>query len=143
MIQEQQLRLLPHQAASEQSITEFLHAGGVTGIKAVRVLKRSTDARRRTVMVNLTVRIYIDEFPQDDGYDTIIYGDVYNAPQVVVVGAGPAGLFASLRLIEAGFRPILIERGKNVHDRRKDIALDDLTEYAHYFKASYSDDISS
>ena len=123
MIQEQQLRLLPHQAASEQSITDFLLAGGVTGIKAVRVLKRSIDARRRPVMVNLTVRIYINELPQDDGYDSIIYGDVSNAPQVVVVGAGPAGLFASLRLIEAGFRPILIERGKNVHDRRRDIAL--------------------
>ena len=123
MIQEQQLRLLPHQAASEQSIISFLNENGVAHINAVRVLKRSIDARRRPVLVNLTVRIYINELPQDDGYDTIIYGDVSQAPQVVVVGAGPAGLFASLRLIEAGLRPIMIERGKDVHARRRDIAM--------------------
>ena len=118
MIQEQQLRLLPYQAASEQSIITYLKDNGVGNVNAIRVLKRSIDARRRQVLVNLTVRIYIDELPQDDGYDTIIYGDVSQAPQVVVVGAGPAGLFASLRLIEAGLRPILIERGKVVHARR-------------------------
>ena len=123
MIQEQQLRLLPHQAASEHNIIAYLNNTGVSDICAVRVLKRSIDARRRQVMVNLTVRIYINELPQDDAYDTIIYGDVSEAPQVIVVGAGPAGLFASLRLIEAGFRPILIERGKDVHARRRDIAM--------------------
>ncbi len=123
MIQEQQLRLLPHQAASEQSIIQYLVSTGITDIRAVRILRRSIDARRRPVMVNLTVRIYINELPQDEGYDSIIYGDVSEAPQVVVVGAGPAGLFASLRLIEAGFRPILVERGKDVHARRRDIAL--------------------
>ena len=123
MIQEQQLRLLPYQAASEQTIISFLKENGAGNVNAVRVLKRSIDARRRPVMVNLTVRVYINELPQDDGYETIIYGDVSQAPQVVVVGAGPAGLFASLRLIEAGFRPILIERGKDVHARRRDIAL--------------------
>lgn len=123
MIQEQQLRLLPYQAASEQSIITYLKDNGVGNVNAIRVLKRSIDARRRQVLVNLTVRIYIDELPHDDGYDTIIYGDVSQAPQVVVVGAGPAGLFASLRLIEAGLRPILIERGKDVHARRRDIAL--------------------
>lgn len=123
MIQEQQLRLLPQQAASEQAIISFLKDNGAGNVNAVRVLKRSIDARRRPVMVNLTVRAYINELPQDDGYDTIIYGDVSQAPQVVVVGAGPAGLFASLRLIEAGFRPVLIERGKDVHARRRDIAL--------------------
>lgn len=123
MIQEQQLRLLPYQAASEQAITQYLHSTGISNISAVRVLRRSIDARRRQVLVNLTVRIYINELPQDDEYESVIYGDVSDAPQVVVVGAGPAGLFASLRLIEAGFRPILIERGKDVHARRRDIAL--------------------
>lgn len=123
MVQEQQLRLLPRQAASEQAIIEYLKSVGVGRVSAVRVLKRSIDARRRPVMINLTVRVYIDEVPQDDEYDTIIYGDVSSAPKVIVVGAGPAGLFASLRLIEAGFCPILIERGKDVHARRRDIAL--------------------
>lgn len=123
MIEEQQLRLLPHQAASEQTIISFLKQHGAGRVDAVRVVKRSIDARRRPVMVNLTVRIYVNELPQDEGYDTIIYGDVSSAPQVVVVGAGPAGLFASLRLIEAGLRPILVERGKDVHARRRDVAL--------------------
>ena len=122
MIQEQQLRLLPYQAVSEQAIISFLNDNGVSNINAVRVLKRSIDARRRPVMVNLTVRIYINELPQDDGYDTIIYGDVSQAPQVVVVGAGPAGLFAALKLIELRMRPIVVERGKDVRTRKLDVA---------------------
>ena len=80
-------------------------------------------ARQRTVMVNLKVRVYIDEFPQDDEFPRIEYGDVSGKPRAIVVGAGPAGLFAALRLIELGICPVVVERGKNVHDRRKDIAL--------------------
>ena len=86
-------------------------------------MKRSIDARQRTVMVNLKVRVYIDEFPQDDEFPRIEYGDVSGKPRAIVVGAGPAGLFAALRLIELGICPVVVERGKNVHDRRKDIAL--------------------
>lgn len=74
-------------------------------------------------MVNLKVRVYIDEFPQDDEFPRIEYGDVSGKPRAIVVGAGPAGLFAALRLIELGICPVVVERGKNVHDRRKDIAL--------------------
>ncbi len=126
MIKEIQLRLLPNQAASEQSIKQCIvrdFAIDAGAVKAVRILKRSIDARQRTVMVNLTVRVYINELPADDEYVRIHYGDVSDKPSVLVVGAGPAGLFASLRLIELGFRPVIIERGKNVRDRRKDIAL--------------------
>ncbi len=126
MIQEFQLRVLPEQAASEQNITTYVaREEGIdrASIKSVRVLKRSIDARQRTVMVNLKVRVYINEFPADDEFPRIAYGDVSGKPQAIVVGAGPAGLFAALRLIELGVRPIVLERGKNVHDRRRDIAL--------------------
>lgn len=125
MIQELQLRILPEQAASEQSIAAYVareQGIDMRTVKSVRVLKRSIDARQRTVMINLKVRLYINEFPQDDEFPHIDYGDVSGKPQAVVVGAGPAGLFAALRLIELGVRPVVVERGKNVHDRRKDIA---------------------
>ncbi|WP_272960135.1 NAD(P)/FAD-dependent oxidoreductase [Barnesiella viscericola] len=125
MIQELQLRILPEQAASEQSIAAYVareQGIDMRTVKSVRVLKRSIDARQRTVMINLKVRLYINEFPQDDEFPHIDYGDVSDKPQAVVVGAGPAGLFAALRLIELGVRPVVVERGKNVHDRRKDIA---------------------
>ena len=69
------------------------------------------------------MRVYIDEFPQDDEFPRIEYGDVSGKSRAIVVGAGPAGLFAALRLIELGICPVVVERGKNVHDRRKDIAL--------------------
>ena len=126
MIRELQLRILPEQAASEQSIAAYVareQSMDIRSIKSVRVLKRSIDARQRTVMVNLKVRVYIDEFPQDDEFPRIEYGDVSGKPRAIVVGAGPAGLFAALRLIELGICPVVVERGKNVHDRRKDIAL--------------------
>lgn len=126
MIQEFQLRVLPEQAANEQNIKKFLvNDKGLTGtqINHVRVLKRSIDARQRTIFVNLTVRVYINEEPSDESFTHIDYPDVSNRPAAIVVGAGPGGLFAALRLIQLGIRPIVLERGKEVHERRKDIAL--------------------
>jgi hypothetical protein len=95
----------------------------VRSISAVRTLRRSIDARQRTIYVNLTVRAYVNEEPTDDLYVPTHYGDVSDCPQVIVVGAGPGGLFAALKLIELRLRPIVIERGKNVHDRKRDLAL--------------------
>jgi uncharacterized FAD-dependent dehydrogenase len=86
------------------------------------MIKRSIDARQRTVFVNLTLRAYINEQPSDDEYVRTEYHDVSHSPQVIVVGAGPGGLFAALRLIELGLRPIVVERGKDVHERKKDLA---------------------
>ena len=86
-------------------------------------MKRSIDARHRDIYVNLKVRVYINEFPQDDPYIKTEYQDVSSRPSVIVVGAGPAGLFSSLKLIELGLRPIVLERGKNVRDRKLDMAL--------------------
>ncbi len=125
MIKEIQLRLLPQEASSEQNIKHVLvreHAISNQDINAVRILKRSVDARQRTIYVNLKIRVYINELPVDDEFTSIDYPNVSDAKQVIVVGAGPGGLFAALRLIELGVKPIIIERGKNVHERRKDIA---------------------
>lgn len=125
MIQEFQIRVLPEVAASEKAIKHFLleEKGLAAGaVKAVRVLKRSIDARQRTIYVNLKVRVYVNELPDDDGFARTDYPNVEGKPQAVVVGAGPGGLFAALRLIELGVRPVVVERGKSVHERRKDIA---------------------
>ena len=92
-------------------------------ITATRILKRSIDARQRTIFVNLTVRAYLNELPKEKEYQETVYNDVSDKPQVIVVGAGPGGLFAALRLIELGLRPVIVERGKNVRDRKKDLAL--------------------
>ena len=125
MIQEFQIRVLPEVAASEKAIKHFLleEKGLAAGaVKAVRVLKRSIDARQRTIYVNLKVRVYVNELPDDDEFARTDYPNVEGKPQAVVVGAGPGGLFAALRLIELGVRPVVVERGKSVHERRKDIA---------------------
>ena len=125
MIQELQLRILPEQAASEQSIKQYVaREKGLDArtIKAIRTLKRSIDARQRTIFVNLTVCLYINELPTEDEYIETYYPMVDDGPEVIVVGAGPGGLFAALRLIELGCRPIVVERGKDVHTRKRDIA---------------------
>ena len=125
MIQEYQIRILPEQAASEEGIKRYLAKEkglDVRTLNQVRVLKRSIDARQRTIFVNLKVRAYINEFPQDDQYIHTEYPDVSKGQRVIVVGEGPGGLFASLRLIELGYRPIVLERGKDVRERKKDLS---------------------
>ena len=125
MIEEYQIRVLPEVAVNEQNITAYLvreKGLDTRQVNAVRVLKRSIDARQRTIFVNLKVRAYINECPQDDEFVRTDYPSVEGKPTAVVVGAGPGGLFAALRLIELGIRPIVVERGKNVHDRKKDLA---------------------
>ena len=121
MIEEYQIRILPEQAASEEGIKRYLSKEkgiDVRTLNQVRVLKRSIDARQRTIYVNLKVRAYINEFAQDDQYIHTEYPDVSSRPRVVVVGEGPGGLFASLRLIELGYRPVVLERGKDVRERK-------------------------
>lgn len=125
MIEEYQIRILPEQAASEEGIKRYLSKEkgiDVRTLNQVRVLKRSIDARQHTIYVNLKVRAYINEFAQDDQYIHTEYPDVSSRPRVVVVGEGPGGLFASLRLIELGYRPVVLERGKDVRERKKDLS---------------------
>ncbi|MBR6283045.1 MAG: FAD-binding protein [Muribaculaceae bacterium] len=126
MIEEIQLRVNPRVASNEPGIIQFIakerHLSPAR-IKGVRVLKRSIDARQRHVMVNLKVRVYIDQPMTDDHLvPPIDYRPVDGERQAIVVGAGPGGLFAALRLIELGVKPIVLERGKNVIDRRVDVA---------------------
>ena len=125
MIEEYQIRILPEQAASEEGIKRYLAQEkglDVRTLHQVRVLKRSIDARQRTIYVNLKVRAYINEYAQDEQFVRTEYPDVSSRPRVIVVGEGPSGLFASLRLIELGFRPVVLERGKNVRERKKDLS---------------------
>lgn len=90
-------------------------------LKHYIIRKRSIDARGRKVLYRLKVVLYINELP-DLTIATIKYPDVSNSKQIIIVGAGPAGMFAALRLIELGLKPIIIERGKDVKQRRRDLA---------------------
>lgn len=125
MIHEYQLRILPEQAASEQSLKQYISREkglDVRTINAIRILKRSIDARQRTIYVNLTIRVFVNETPSEEEFERTDYPNVEGHPAVIVVGAGPGGLFAALKLIELGLRPIVVERGKNVRERKEDLA---------------------
>ena len=114
------LKLTPKQASSEDNIRRFLAEEKGVKCSSLWVRRRSIDARQRQVWVNLTV----ETDPDRDVFDIPPFQirDVSSRPSVIVVGAGPAGLFAALRLIERGLRPVVLERGKDVRERKKDIA---------------------
>ena len=122
MVHELSLRVSPQQAYNEQSILAYLRQEKGITAQAVRVVRRSIDARQRTIFVNLTVRAYVHEEPPLMDFEPFVYRDVSECRPVIVVGAGPAGLFAALRLIELGMKPIVVERGKDVRERKKDLA---------------------
>ncbi|MCF8320834.1 MAG: FAD-dependent oxidoreductase [Flavobacterium sp.] len=125
MPQELLLQVTPEMAVNTHLIKEQvakLIRVAVGDIKHISILKRSIDARQKAIKVNLKVAIY---FQEDDFVEEKIqlpdYKNVTNCPEVIVVGAGPAGLFAALQLIELGLKPIVIERGKDVRGRRRDL----------------------
>ncbi|MEG1538342.1 MAG: FAD-binding protein [Muribaculaceae bacterium] len=126
MIKELQLRVTPEVAHDICKVQDFIAKSeriDPSTIKFVKIIKRSIDARKSNVIVNLKVNVYIDEYPQDISLITpVVYPNVAEKTCVIIVGAGPAGLFAALRLIELGLRPIIFERGKDVNERRKDLA---------------------
>lgn len=126
MIKKISLRLPPSGAADDAVAQQYIAAS--CGIKpdrisGYRVIKRSIDARGRQVWINLTVEAFIDEPFHNRQLPGFHFRDVRNSKRnVVIVGGGPAGLFAALRLLEAGLRPVILERGKKVRERRRDLA---------------------
>ncbi len=128
MVQQLELVLLPEEAADEAKVlakaaTSLVIAS--TRISALYILKRSIDARSRTVRIRLQVEVYVDESPppQKNTRDLFQFDrDVSQKEPVLIIGFGPAGMFAALRLIELGLKPIVIERGKDVRNRRRDLA---------------------
>ena len=121
------IKLLPSEAADSNKLTEILAlacAVKPTQITGHSVVKKSIDARsRKQVWVQLTVNVFIDEPFQEESPAVLQLKDVHSAARkVIIVGAGPAGLFAAVRLIELGIKPIVLERGKDVRARRRDLA---------------------
>lgn len=124
MKQEINISVSPKQASSEEFykpiLAEKLHIDEAR-IRLINVRRKSIDARQRAIRINLSAEVYVDELPAEEkiGFK---YDPVDRKTPVIIVGAGPAGLFAALRLIELGFKPIIFERGKNVSERKRDIA---------------------
>ena len=120
-----QLRVTPDLAADPSRLRLHVareEAIDARTINALLVRRRSIDARQRTIYVNLSLDLYVNEEPPQPDFSDLCYGDVSGRPRVIVVGAGPGGLFAALHLVELGLRPVVVERGKDVHERRRDIA---------------------
>lgn len=125
MVKEIQLKLTPKEAFdSARFEAKVIHTLGLSENDQVviRTLKRSIDARGRQVKVNVTAEVYLNEIPAPRISATKDYPNVQDSDPVIIVGAGPAGLFAALRVIELGGKPIVIERGKDVRSRRRDLA---------------------
>ena len=121
------LRLKPSEAADDRYISRVIEiesGGGKFSVTGFTILKRSIDARNRQPWINLTVEAFINEPYQHRNIINFIFRDVSNSDKkVIIVGAGPTGLFAALQLIEKGIKPIILERGKDVRSRRRDLAV--------------------
>ena len=122
MIREIELKLSPKQAFDPNKLEAILSSKLKKSNSEFVVVKRSIDARGKQVKVNVRVKIYQDEKAPDQISYSKDYQDVTSCPEAVIVGAGPAGLFAALRLIELGVKPVIFERGKDVQARRHDLA---------------------
>lgn len=125
MIQEFQLQVSPEVAQNQEQLKVFISRKyhiDPKEIRHVEILKRSIDARQNNVKINIKVAAFIQENFIDKPVDLPNYTDVSKAKEVIIIGAGPAGLFAALHLIEKGLKPIVIERGKDVQERRRDLA---------------------
>ena len=125
MQQEFQIQVNPEVAQNKEALKKVISKDyklQLSEIKHIEILKRSIDARQQQVKVNLKIKVYIQEEFIEKAVEIPHFKDVSNAEEVIIIGAGPAGLFAALKLIEKGFKPIILERGKNVKERRRDLA---------------------
>jgi uncharacterized FAD-dependent dehydrogenase len=124
MQREIEIKLLPEEVGQESALLKQLSLSlnvDILRIKGHKVLKRSIDARSKVVIYRLQIRAYIDE-PLLTDLHVVNHQNVSNSRHVIIVGAGPAGLFAALQCIENGLKPIVLERGKDVKQRRRDLA---------------------
>lgn len=126
MPQDFQLKLLPSEVADEAVLKNYIARAAGKSLSAVtgfQIMRQSLDARSRITWVNLLVKAFINEPPQPRKLRPFLWQEVQHAEKrLVIIGAGPAGLFAALRCIEAGIKPIILERGKDVRARRRDLA---------------------
>lgn len=118
-----EISLLPEQCATPDLVKFYTARNlGISDLSGIKIIRKSLDARRKPIHYNLQLEIFVDENPTEETFE-FNFKDVHHAPHAVIVGAGPAGLFAALKLIERGIKPIIIERGKDVKERRRDLAL--------------------
>ena len=125
MIKDIDLTLTPQEAFEERTIKKKAATKcglSFTKVTGVKILRKSIDARRIEIKINLRVRLFVGEEVKNT-WNPVSFPDVSSSPSCIVVGMGPAGLFAALTLIEKGMRPIVLERGKDVHERKRDCAL--------------------
>ena len=120
------LNISPETAADQSLVLKLAgSAAGIppSGISQLRIIRKSVDARRRNIVVNLEIEVFASDDPPAPAIQPYLPKNVTGRREVIVVGAGPAGLFAALRLIELGIRPVILERGKDVASPQTDIAI--------------------
>ncbi|HAE13807.1 MAG: FAD-binding protein [Chitinophagales bacterium] len=123
MIREVQLRLTPEQAQDPDLLRkEAISKAGAGASAKVELVRRSIDARQKQVMLQLVVRVYEEEEMPDNAFALPDLSSVTDAPEVHIIGCGPAGLFAALTCLQRGLKPVILERGKDVRSRRHDLA---------------------